>query len=86
MANPLYNLSLQEAIVFLESQVEKNRKQTETGVETEELQGMSLDQAYDVGYETLLHDLKSVTGPDPMEVSIVHVPIPLPIETPKEEH
>ncbi len=68
-----YNLSLEEALVVLHEQVEKNRTQTETGELTRQLQGMSVDEAYDVGYETLLRDLESLTGPDPFEVIPVYI-------------
>lgn len=77
---PDFNLSLEEAIEVLEEQARKNTEQTEDGVVTHQLDGMSLDQAYDVGYSTLLHDLKSITGPDPMEVFVVEVPITYPEE------
>lgn len=72
---PYYNLSLTEAIEVLEAQSEKNRAETASGAVTHQLEGMSVDDAYDVGYDTLLHDLKSITGPDPMEVFVVQVPI-----------
>lgn len=68
---PQFNLSLEEAIEVLDEQVKKNRQQTKSGQQTPGLQGMSVDQAYDIGYETLLHDLKSLTGPDPFEVHAV---------------
>lgn len=77
---PDFNLSLEEAIAVLEEQVQKNTAQTESGEVTHQLDGMSLDEAYDVGYATLLHDLKSLTGPDPMEVYVVEVPITYPEE------
>lgn len=69
--SPKYNLSLQEAIVALRQQSLKNRAQTEDGLLTEQLRGMSVDEAYDVGYATLLHDLETLTGPDPFEVHAV---------------
>ncbi len=71
MSEPQYNLSLPEAIKVLHEQEEKNRKQTQDGIKTEGLEGMSLDEAYDVGYATLLHDLESLTGPNPFEVHAV---------------
>lgn len=78
--SPKYNLTLPEALKVLDTQALSNRRQTESGQVTHQLEGMSLDQAYDVGYETLLHDLKTITGPDPLEVSIVEVPITYPEE------
>lgn len=72
-AHAKYNLSLQEAIVVLREQSLRNRTQTESGVLTTQLEGMSVDQAYDVGYATMLHDLESLTGPDPFEVHAVAV-------------
>jgi hypothetical protein len=66
---PQYNLSLPDALERLEVEVEKNHTQTNTP----ELEGMTPDEAYDVGYETALRDIKSLTGPNPIEVAIVTV-------------
>lgn len=65
-----FNLTLEEAIERLSEQAERNTIQTEQGNVTDQLQGMTVDEAYDVGYATLLHDLKSLTGPDPLEVEL----------------
>lgn len=70
---PKFNLSLEEAIAELEIYAEKNSRQTREGIITHQLEGMSLDDAYDVGYATLLHDLKSLTGPNPMEVELISI-------------
>jgi hypothetical protein len=64
---PQYDLTLEQALARLEAEVEKNQQQTDTPL----LQGMTPDQAYNVGYETCLRDLQSLTGPDPMEFGVV---------------
>lgn len=75
MAEKKYNLTLEESIERLEANAVKNTRQTEEGIVTRQLEGMTLDEAYDVGYATLLYDLQSLTGPDPMEVEL-HVVTP----------
>lgn len=67
MKTPLYNLTLPEAIARLQEEVEKNATQKNTP----ELQGMTPDESYDVGYRTCLHDLISITGPNPTEVGLI---------------
>lgn len=75
---PQFNLSLEEAIEVLQGQVEKNQRQTEEGQADSLLDAMTPHEAYDVGYATLLDDLKSLTGPDPLEVYVIPVGVPLP--------
>ena len=64
---PLYNLDLAQALVRIGEEIVSNSTQKNTP----ELQGMTPDQAYDVGYETCLRDLQSLTGPDPLEVGVI---------------
>ena len=66
---PIYGLTLPEAVQRLEEEVVKNATQ----LDTEQLQGMTPDQSYNVGYETCLRDLQSVTGPDPRELYLVRM-------------
>lgn len=69
MPKPQYNLPLDKAIEVLEAQVEKHRNEGETP----QVKDMTPDDAWVVGYATLLHDLKSLTGPDPREIGITMV-------------
>lgn len=69
MARPQYNLPLDAAIAVLDAQAEKHRNEGETP----QVKDMAPDDAWVVGYETAIHDLKSLTGPDPREVGVMIV-------------
>lgn len=66
---PQYNLTLDQAIERLREEAAKN----ETQKDTPQLQGMSPDEGYNVGYATAIHDLVSLTGPNPREVGVIEV-------------
>jgi hypothetical protein len=62
-----YDLSLNEVIPRLESELADMR----AAEDREELVGIAPDTAFELGYETCLHDLRRLTGPDPVEVGLI---------------
>ncbi len=66
-AAPQYNLTLQEAIERLRAEAEKHSQEPPDPI----LEGVSADDAWVLGYQTCLHDLESLTGPNPREVGII---------------
>lgn len=64
---PQYNLSLEEAIVRLREEAQKHADEDPDPI----LEGVPVDTAWALGYATCLHDLESLTGPNPREVGLV---------------
>lgn len=67
-----YNLTLEEVIPELDSQLVKMRAETDRN----QLAGISADEAYEIGYETAIFDLRHFTGPNPLEVQLVSLSVP----------
>lgn len=82
---PKYNLTLEEAKAELQDYAAKNEAETRGGVATVGLDGMSVDEAYDVGYATAILDLETLTGPDPLVVEVRIGTINLPDTTVTEK-
>lgn len=66
---PDFNLPLEEAIPVLESVLQE----LTNNPDQQELTGIDPDKAFLLGYETAIHDLKRVTGPDTLEVGIMYL-------------
>ncbi|WNN95025.1 hypothetical protein SEA_MAGRITTE_48 [Microbacterium phage Magritte] len=62
-----HDLTLEEVVPRLRSNLEDMR----TAEEREELNDISPDTAFELGYETAIHDLVRYTGPDPVEAGII---------------
>lgn len=75
MAERKYNLTLEQALPELDAQLVKMRAQEDRTELTRT--GVSADDAYELGYETAIFDLRHYTGPDPLEVTLMIVS-PLP--------
>jgi hypothetical protein len=72
MPNPMFNLSPEDAIAEMQVQLEKHRAEEDR----DQLKNITPDDAFDIGYETALFDYRSLTGPNPMEIIPVEIPIP----------
>jgi hypothetical protein len=72
MANKQFDLTLEEALPRLDAELLKHRAETDR----EQLKDISSDDAYDLGYELAIQDLRSLTGPNPMEIGIMVVKMP----------
>lgn len=62
-----YDLTLEEVVPRLREIVEEMRGATDRA----ELKDISADTAYELGYETAVHDIARLTGPDPVESGII---------------
>lgn len=62
-----HDLTLEEVVPRLRSELEDMRNADER----EELADISADTAFELGYETAIHDLVRLTGPDPVETGII---------------
>lgn len=67
MAELKYDLSLAEAIDELTTYASEYLPESE-----QVLEGLDLHTAFVLGAQTLLHRLKEITGPDPLEVDTIH--------------
>lgn len=71
---PQYDLELPEAIARLKEEAAKHEAQPPDPL----LEGIDVDTAWVLGYQTAIQDLESLTGPNPREVGLI-------IATPREE-
>jgi len=72
MPDPKYNLSPEEAIARMRTELAEMRV-----TQTRELGDLAPDTAFELGYETAIHEFVRMTGPDPREIGVI-------IFTPKE--
>ena len=61
MSGPQYNLSLAQATAEMKKQLAKMRAEPDRS----QVQGLSLDEAVERGYEMAIKDLDSLMGQDP---------------------
>lgn len=62
-----HDLALSEAIPRLRTELEGMRAATDRA----ELTDIDPDTAFELGYETAIHDLVRLTGPDPVETGVI---------------
>lgn len=62
-----HDLTLEEVVPRLR----QNLADMRAAVERKELEGIEPDTAFELGYETAIHDLARYTGPDPVETGII---------------
>ncbi len=67
MTEKNYDLDLSEAIPRLEAELADMRAADDRA----ELTDIDSDTAFELGYETAIHDLRRFTGPDPVETGII---------------
>lgn len=71
----LFDLSVEEALA--QADVNVQTMQAETGRDTLKSMGiLNVDTAFELGYETALHDLRRYMAPDPFEVGVLIVEVP----------
>lgn len=67
-----YTLTVEHAILALEAQLAEFVAETDRS----QLTGIAPDQAYELGYESAIFDLRKLHNPSPMEISLVSISTP----------
>lgn len=67
MTDKNYDLTLAEVVPRLEIELSNMRAAEDRA----ELTDIDSDTAYELGYETAIHDLRRLTGPDPVETGVI---------------
>lgn len=66
-AEPVYNQTIPQVTETLERELEAMR----LAPDRQELADIDSDTAFELGYESAVHDLKRYTGDDPVELGVI---------------